>query len=265
MVTPAFFLSMDTTVDNVKIKFLRLRHDGSTGNDQNVGYIIDFNGMTVFHAGDNDGYLAPSQAASGIMEYARLGMDSMKVDIAILNIGFFWETTSPGIQIVKRYIKPKHIILAHFSLNNWQGEWIGVQNTIRLNQAELPDVSSPLVSLESKTYYSTIGPTGVRDNNLLPADINLYQNYPNPFNPSTTIRYTINKSAHVGLTVFNLLGQKIKTLVDAYQSVGEHSIGWDATDDMCQPVGSGVYVYNLETDDVKLHKNGFCSIDTKKQ
>jgi hypothetical protein len=88
----------------------------------------------------------------------------------------------------------------------------------------------------------------------LPDQFRLFQNYPNPFNPSTMISYQIPMSGNVKLTIYNLLGQKIKTLVDDFQNVGEHSLVWDATDDNNNPVSSGVYFYLLETGGNNIQK-----------
>ncbi|MDE2743227.1 MAG: DPP IV N-terminal domain-containing protein [Gemmatimonadota bacterium] len=81
----------------------------------------------------------------------------------------------------------------------------------------------------------------------LPTDFVLGQNYPNPFNPSTVIPYQIPASAHVRLEVFNLLGQRLATLVDAEQSAGMHTALWDATDAVGRAVGAGVYIYRLSS------------------
>jgi hypothetical protein len=80
----------------------------------------------------------------------------------------------------------------------------------------------------------------------LPGEFNLYQNYPNPFNPTTNIQYSLNQSSQVRLTIYNILGQKTKTLVDSFQIQGEHSIVWNGTDDSDNPVSSGVYFYRLD-------------------
>ena len=81
----------------------------------------------------------------------------------------------------------------------------------------------------------------------LPTDFALGQNYPNPFNPSTIIPYQLPTSAHVRLEVFNLLGQRLATLVDAEQAAGVHTAQWDATDAAGRAVGAGVYIYRLSS------------------
>ena len=82
----------------------------------------------------------------------------------------------------------------------------------------------------------------------LPERFLLGQNYPNPFNPSTIIPYQLPASTHVRLEVFNLLGQRVATLVDEVQSAGFHTARWDATDAAGRAVASGVYLYRLRSE-----------------
>ena len=73
-------------------------------------------------------------------------------------------------------------------------------------------------------------------------------NYPNPFNPSTLIPYKLASSGYVRLAVFNLLGQRLATLVDGVQPAGAHRARWDGTDAAGQAAAAGVYVYRLLVD-----------------
>lgn len=75
----------------------------------------------------------------------------------------------------------------------------------------------------------------------MPLNFELAQNYPNPFNPTTTISYTIPQSTQVRLAIFNMLGQKVMTLVDSNQSAGTYSIPFNATN-----LSTGLYVYRIE-------------------
>ena len=72
----------------------------------------------------------------------------------------------------------------------------------------------------------------------------LYQNYPNPFNPSTTIEYSLAKAAKVDLSIYNVLGQKIATLVNSRQSAGIQQVVFDAS-----KLSTGVYFYRIQADD----------------
>ena len=73
-------------------------------------------------------------------------------------------------------------------------------------------------------------------------------NYPNPFNPSTLIPYELAAAGYVRLEVFNLLGQRVATLVDGAQPAGAHRARWDGTDAAGQAAAAGVYVYRLLVD-----------------
>jgi len=84
---------------------------------------------------------------------------------------------------------------------------------------------------------------------LVPAVYSLSQNYPNPFNPSTTIRYKLPKQQHVSLTVYNVLGQQVRKLVDGVRPAGENFVLWGGTNDAGQTVSTGVYFYQLVIDD----------------
>lgn len=97
-------------------------------------------------------------------------------------------------------------------------------------------------------------PTNVINKKDIPEYFKLYQNYPNPFNPSTVIRYQLPKSGYIKLIVYDLLGQKVKTLVNTYQIAGENSVTWDAKDDFDNTVCSGIYFYCLEMEESRLQK-----------
>ena len=77
------------------------------------------------------------------------------------------------------------------------------------------------------------------------AEFKLCQNYPNPFNPGTEIEYALNKPGEVTLEVYNLIGQKIKTLVKERQPAGSHRVVWDGRNEQGKPVSSGIYFYRL--------------------
>jgi hypothetical protein len=83
----------------------------------------------------------------------------------------------------------------------------------------------------------------------LPARLDLSQNYPNPFNPSTVIAFSLPRAGHVRLDVFNLLGQKVRTVVSHDYPAGNHRVIWDGTDDDGHKVSSGVYFYRLDNGD----------------
>ncbi len=75
----------------------------------------------------------------------------------------------------------------------------------------------------------------------------LTQNYPNPFNATTTIRYHLPQAAQVRISIFNVLGERVRTLADGYQPAGLHTLVWDGKNDKHETVSSGVYYYRMET------------------
>jgi immune inhibitor A len=96
-----------------------------------------------------------------------------------------------------------------------------------------------------------VSPAGVNDDfsETHPSEYQLRQNHPNPFNPSTRIEYTVPRDGQVKLEIFNLLGQRIRTLVDEGQKRGSYSVGWDGADEDGTFVPTGVYLYRLRADD----------------
>lgn len=99
--------------------------------------------------------------------------------------------------------------------------------------------------------FTTNVPTGINDRGhspLLPHEFELGQNFPNPFNPATTISYALPERVHVDLAIFNLLGQRVRTLRDETAAAGKYSVVWDGRDQTGRPVASGVYFYRLSSD-----------------
>jgi len=82
---------------------------------------------------------------------------------------------------------------------------------------------------------------------ILPEKSTLYQNYPNPFNPVTTINYELSKQSYIELTIFNLKGQRVKTLVNKVQAAGSHSVLFDASD-----LSSGIYLCHMQTNETNI-------------
>lgn len=90
---------------------------------------------------------------------------------------------------------------------------------------------------------------GINDDPLVvPPEPKLRQNYPNPFNPETTISYNLTTDRQVKLEIFNIRGQHVKTLVDGFKPAGENFAVWNGRDSNNREVGSGIYLYRLDTD-----------------
>jgi hypothetical protein len=82
-----------------------------------------------------------------------------------------------------------------------------------------------------------------------PSMFQLSQNYPNPFNPETAIAFSLDKEREIELTIFNALGQEVRTLVSGRQSGGTHTVTWNGKNQLGVPVTSGIYIYQLKSGD----------------
>jgi len=92
--------------------------------------------------------------------------------------------------------------------------------------------------------------TKVEDNIHIPTEITLEQNYPNPFNPSTVIRYSLAKPQIINITVYDILGREVKTLVDnIFIDAGTHEVIWNGDNNKRTGVSAGVYFYRLTSED----------------
>ncbi len=107
----------------------------------------------------------------------------------------------------------------HFTLDITMGDYCFWQ-----------DSTFSIVGIESEQYE-------------LPINYSLKQNYPNPFNPKTVIRYALPVTCHLDLSIYNILGQKVATLVNKKQPAGSYQVEWDAS-----TVSSGIYYYRLEAE-----------------
>lgn len=90
---------------------------------------------------------------------------------------------------------------------------------------------------------------GILDRNIQPNSYSLSQNYPNPFNPTTNINFSIAKASNVKLIIYNILGQKVATLINNYMSAGTYTYQFNASN-----LASGVYLYSLEAGGYTMNK-----------
>jgi len=119
--------------------------------------------------------------------------------------------------------------------------------TIRVTDSGTPS----LIDIQHLTLVTRRCSDNAEDDNgsVLPEHFVLRQNYPNPFNHACNIEYALSTDCRVTLTVYNILGQKVRVLVDEYQSAGHKSVTWDGKDDQGQDATSGVYFYRIQAGD----------------
>lgn len=142
----------------------------------------------------------------------------------------------------------------------------------QIDDQSVSDVTIEAVEIEEPSHklmfiYHTVGSAGQPDgqreafptfssatfsldeSNGLPATFGLAQNYPNPFNPTTEISFSLPANQYVELDIFNVLGQKVRSLVNQDMTAGEHTVMWDGRNTGGATVSSGVYFYRIAAGD----------------
>ncbi len=116
--------------------------------------------------------------------------------------------------------------------------------TTDISYGRYPDGSDTWQQMNPTPDMVNVGDLNI-DQDPLPLGFRVYQNYPNPFNPITTIQYDLRGNGLVNITIYDMLGRKVKTLVNTNQDAGYKSVIWNATNEQGNPVSAGVYVYQL--------------------
>ena len=116
--------------------------------------------------------------------------------------------------------------ISTIAIDSWCNKWIGTDAGLAIYRK-----GGVILTSAERSEFSQ----------RTPSQVELFQNYPNPFNPITTIKYKLNKSGNVLLKIFNLSGQEVDILVNAFQTIGEHEITWQPNS-----LSSGIYFYKLQ-------------------
>jgi L-ascorbate metabolism protein UlaG (beta-lactamase superfamily) len=208
------------TIGNIKVTAVPA-YNGYHSKNQCVGYVVEFNGIKLYHSGDTGKIKEMADLTAQNMTYALLPMD-----------GVYTMTPEQATQAAA-IIQAKHDIPIHTSPTSDPYNEAIVTRFISPNKMVIrPD---SMIALESN-------PTSVEKTYDSSQMFSLEQNYPNPFNTSTNISFTLQSKSFVLLKIYDLLGQEVATLVSEYLSAGNHSKQWNALN-----IPSGVYFYLLET------------------
>ena len=123
----------------------------------------------------------------------------------------------------------------------------GPKATVHFSVKATDGIDTVNVTGEDRVVYVNRYDYLSTDDIAAPTDFALHDNYPNPFNPTTQIRFDMPIMGDVRLTVYNMLGQKVKEYQMNGLSAGSHTLTWDATNDFGDPIGAGIYFYQLQT------------------
>lgn len=188
--------------------------------NQCVGYVIEFNGIKLYHAGDTGNIPEMAELADSNITYALLPVD-----------GVFTmspeEATDAAEMIQANYSIPMHTEPTPDNYNE--------DNVARFT----PD--NRLLVRNGETIALMNSATDVENDIKLPSNFRLYQSYPNPFNPVTKINFSIPLSSFVTLKIFDISGSEVATVVSQQLPAGDYSREWNASE-----MPSGVYFYRIE-------------------
>lgn len=162
----------------------------------------------------------------------------------VLASGGFSVSDGQQLQLVLRKDKDQYEAQYQFDRN------------LKLTSANGPGLSLVVWARDASGNRSQVqvspsksGSAKVVSDGSLPAGFSLEPSYPNPFNPTTTLQYSLAEAGLVQLTVYNVMGQRVRVLIDQVQQAGGYQVEWDATDASGQRVAPGLYLYRLTAGD----------------
>jgi hypothetical protein len=219
-----------------------------------------------FDVNPNTAHFTGSYSDQGIDVNGDGYFDSLRIEVGlqINNIGDYEIVASledrNSTQIDVAHCSEKDVSAgAHTFILDFSGQKIkenGVDGPYYLRDLGLFDETDILLQADYVEDAYTTSPytidqfTSVEEEEVVtPQTFSLFQNYPNPFNPQTIIEYVLPKNTYVRLTLYNILGQKVRTLVDEPKRAGSYEVIWDGKDDQRKEVGSGIYFYQLRAGD----------------
>ncbi len=163
-------------------------------------------------------------------------------------------------QTLKQYPDTEHEFTGLFNLFNIYyhdlNDAEGAQSILTQLKTKYPDRSLTLWAQEEmgeEVNWNALGKSTVSEGIVqvqeqIPAEYYLGSNYPNPFNPMTSIKFGLPTESMVRLTVYDIMGREVITLVDEYRPEGTHQVMWDSKDKSGGKVASGIYIYTIKTD-----------------
>ena len=102
--------------------------------------------------------------------------------------------------------------------------------------------------------YISLNLSEIETETFIPESYVLHQNYPNPFNPTTQIRFDLPNDSYVSIDIYDLMGRKIKSLVNKNQAAGYRSVHWNATNDLGQSLSAGMYIYTIQAGEFRQNR-----------
>jgi len=249
-----------------------------SSNTSGLGAAIDYavaHGVLVVHAAGNSNNTTQDYLATrgDVIDVAATDKNDLKASFS--SYGTWVDVSAPGLDIVSTYnnysdptpdyyavmsgtsmASPYVCGLAGLVKSQYPSyTWSDIKNQIKgttdnidaLNPTYAGQLGTGRINA-CRALGGTPAPKPAVDEPL-PDKLTLYQNYPNPFNPATTISFRLDQKAKVNLTVYNILGERVKVLIDGDREAGSQAVTWDGTDHFGVTVASGMYFYRLMVGD----------------
>ena len=212
------------------------------------GLAADVEGLTIYYSYKGEGYLlASSQGASKFTIFERKAPHRPVGEFSITGV-----KSTDGIDVTNIYLNDEFSQgVFVYSMGGKRPHEVGVSRWDRIADG----AGGLIIDAESWDPRAASRETAVDDGQTkAPVSFSLAQNYPNPFNPVTTITFDLAQGGRIRLSIVNVLGQRVRTLIDGFATAGHHQASWDGRDASGASVAGGVYLYRLDQGDQTVTK-----------
>ena len=135
---------------------------------------------------------------------------------------------------------------------SWNGnEFSQISGSISIDNPQVSGYFGSELSIETGEPHTFIPNLNTNEINRLPSAFALHPAYPNPFNPTTQIRYDLSSNENVKIDIYDVMGRKIKSLINKYQVAGHYSAKWNAENELGGPVPAGMYICSMHAGDFR--------------
>ncbi|MCH8034375.1 MAG: MBL fold metallo-hydrolase [Bacteroidetes bacterium] len=229
-INPAFGESESLIVNGIELEVLHIRHFDAFGIDfsdvKNFGYLINIGGFNILHLGD---------VFMSVENLQNFGLAEKGIDVVLIpTFHTPAHLMNSHREALISQVQPANIIALHL-----------LSGSIAVITQQVNDLYPGATIFSEPLQSFTLGVTSVDETDQIPENFSLAQNYPNPFNPSTTIEYSLAHASSVVLIIYDVLGNIIRTLVNAKQIAGRKTVIWNGRNDEGDRVGSGMYFYEI--------------------
>ena len=213
--------------------------------DDEVEYYTEYSYFVIaLYGGDIEGISEPSETISIVLEESILPPTELSADVDGYDVTLSWTAPNSkplGYNVYRdaALLTPNPISELSYTDNDVP---VGAY-TYSVKAVYIGGESDP-ITIEVEIVVS------IYDDDSLPIVTELLGNFPNPFNPETTIRFNVAVESIVSIDIYNIRGQRVKSLLDGFYERGSHTVVWDGRDDNGRELGSGMYFYRMIAGDV---------------